>query len=395
MKAKLINSMIFLSGLFFLIGCDDYKEQYSVPGYIPSPETPPIIEEKVENDSILADDPLIRYVGRTVVANNKVSFDWVGTYFEIDATGDHLSVEVEHSGDGTDKLKGSYLNVFVDGELNKTVYVDEGVHTIQIDNLGAKRRTIKIQKRTEGRYGQLTVGKIKVTNGKLYKPASTRKYHIEFIGDSNTCGYGVEGLSPNEVFKLETENCNLTYACILARAFNADYTLIANSGMGIARNLGSATATSKLTMRDYFLRTYNMSATEWSFTSYKPDLFISILGSNDFGGSGDKPNEEQFSGAYATLVDYVRQKYGADVKIMCFAPRNGDQAADYVRRFVESRSSDSNIFYGGSLAGVVTASEDLGSVSHPNYKGQKKIAGFMLPEILKRTGWEANTSEIN
>ena len=57
--------------------------------------------------------------------------------------------------------------------------------------------------------------------------------HIEFIGNSLTCGYGVEGKDRSEPYKAETENCNLSYATIIARYFNADYTLIAHSGRGV------------------------------------------------------------------------------------------------------------------------------------------------------------------
>ncbi|WP_204266956.1 hypothetical protein, partial [Citrobacter youngae] len=40
--------------------------------------------------------------------------------------------------------------------------------------------------------------------------------HIEFIGNSLTCGYGVEGKDRSEPYKAETENCNLSYATIIA-----------------------------------------------------------------------------------------------------------------------------------------------------------------------------------
>ena len=73
--------------------------------------------------------------------------------------------------------------------------------------------------------------------------------HIEFIGNSLTCGYGVEGKDRSEPYKAETENCNLSYATIIARYFNADYTLIAHSGRGVVRNYGDSVRISAVTMK--------------------------------------------------------------------------------------------------------------------------------------------------
>lgn len=389
MKRYFIKSFLLLSAALMMCSCDDYKDQYSVPGYNTFPDR----EEEVE---IQANDPLIHYVGRTSVLGKEVGFDWVGTYFEFDVTSDYVAIDVEHSGNGTGGFKGSYLNIFIDGVLEKTVFIDK-TQTVLLEKLGKQKRTIKVQKRTEGRYGKLTIKKLRLAyKGELHKTVSTRQHLIEFVGDSYTCGYGVEGLSKTEAFKLETENSNLTYACIIARAFNTDYSLIANSGFGIVRNTGSATATSPLTMRDYFLRAYNMETTEWDFVAYKPDMVVIFLGQNDFSGSGDKPNEKQFSEAYSTLIDHIRAKYGTETKIMCYAPRFGEPATGFVSRIVEARSAeDSNVFYGGSLAGVVTDDKDLGSISHPNYNGQKKMAKVMIPEIEKVMKWTANLEELD
>lgn len=389
MKKYFIKSFLLLSAALMMCSCDDYKDQYSVPGYNTFPDR----EEEVE---IQANDPLIHYVGRTSVLGKEVGFDWVGTYFEFDVTSDYVAIDVEHSGNGTGGFKGSYLNIFIDGVLERTVFIDK-TQTVLLEKLGKQKRTIKVQKRTEGRYGKLTIKKLRLAyKGELHKTVSTRQHLIEFVGDSYTCGYGVEGLSKTEAFKLETENSNLTYACIIARAFNTDYSLIANSGFGIVRNTGSATATSPLTMRDYFLRAYNMETTEWDFAAYKPDMVVIFLGQNDFSGSGDKPNEKQFSEAYNTLIDHIRAKYGTETKIMCYAPRFGEPATGFVSRIVEARSAeDSNVFYGGSLAGVVTDDKDLGSISHPNYNGQKKMAKVMIPEIEKVMKWTANLEELD
>ena len=50
-----------------------------------------------------------------------------------------------------------------------------------------------------------------------------KERHIEFVGESYTCGYGTESCDRNDLFLAETENCNLTYAAITARYFGASW----------------------------------------------------------------------------------------------------------------------------------------------------------------------------
>lgn len=57
---------------------------------------------------------------------------------------------------------------------------------------------------------------------------------IEYIGDSITCGYGVEGkLSPEDHYTTATENCTKAYAYLSAGLLNADCRLVSKSGSGI------------------------------------------------------------------------------------------------------------------------------------------------------------------
>ena len=66
---------------------------------------------------------------------------------------------------------------------------------------------------------------------------------IEFIGNSITCGYGVESNDRNDPFTYETENHFYTYAAKTARALNAQHLVVARSGIGIYRNFGAPAKT--------------------------------------------------------------------------------------------------------------------------------------------------------
>ena len=71
---------------------------------------------------------------------------------------------------------------------------------------------------------------------KLLPPPAMPVRKFEFIGDSMTCGYGVETTDEKEDFSDETENHYYTYAALTARALKAQHVVVARSGIGIYRN---------------------------------------------------------------------------------------------------------------------------------------------------------------
>ena len=190
----------------------------------------------------------------------------------------------------------NYYNVFIDSLLHKIVKVtgkDTLINFISGIDKGVHR--VLIQKRTEGEWGKTTIHQFVLpAGGKLEKETDRPSRHIEFIGNSLTCGYGVEGKDRSEPYKAETENCNLSYATIIARYFDADYTLIAHSGRGVVRNYGDSVRVSAVTMKDRMLNTFDMDLDKkWDFKTYKPDLVVINLGSNDF-STGLYPLEDEF-----------------------------------------------------------------------------------------------------
>ena len=158
--------------------------------------------------------------------------------------------------------KKNYYNLTVDGR-DAGVVTTFGTDSVVVlaEKLGRGEHTVRMQKRTEGEQGRTTIHAFLLDRGGRLLPASPAPgRHIEFIGNSLTCGYGTEGLSKDEPFKPQTENCNKAYACIIARYFGADYTLIAHSGRGAARNYGDKNTTSQNTMADRIANTFDEAA---------------------------------------------------------------------------------------------------------------------------------------
>lgn len=332
---------------------------------------------------IRGNDAAIRYVGRTQTQRDgSVTFDWVGTYLETSLIGSELSIKLSETGT-------SYYNVFVDDTLHRVVKAC-GTDTLIRFVSGVDNRThrLRIQKRTEGEYGKTTFHRFQsASGGRLEKMSTMRTRHIEFIGNSLTCGYGTEGKDQYEPFKLETENCNLSYSTIIARYFDADYTLIAHSGRGAVRNYGDSVPVSAVTMKDKMLLTFDEgSAERWDFKAYRPQLAIINLGTNDF-SPGPQPEKSEFIKAYTQILKQLRRSYG-QIPILCIYCYTIPAPVYTFYEEAIAGMNDKNIHLLRLKDGLFNEATDYGSSWHPNYSGQRKLAMSIIPYISTIMGWE-------
>lgn len=332
-----------------------------------------------------ASAPEIRYVGRTLASDEGVSFDWSGTTMECRFTGRTLALRLSDT-------RKNYYNLTVDGrDAGVVVFTGRDTLITLAERLGRGEHTLRLQKRTEAEQGRTTIHSVLLDRGAQLLPAAPAPgRHIEFIGNSLTCGYGTEGLSANEPFKAETENCNKAFACIVARYFGADYNLVSHSGQGVARNYGDSNTTSPLTMADRIGRTFDQSETPaWDFarSPYRPDLVVINLGTNDF-STQPHPTREEFRAAYLRILATLREAYGDQTPILCVAPRVEEPAFAYIREICLDAPYP-NLAFAAILPGYCNNDSDLGSSAHPNYAGQRKMAMLLIPYISTLTGWEA------
>ena len=331
-------------------------------------------------DFVKADTSAVKYVGRTEAEDGKVSFDWAGTSMETIVSGtDRLFMKAASDGE-------CYFNVFVDGKQTSVVHLTGDTLVCLASGLSGQSHEIRLQKRSEGEFGKATIEGYLAAEGAVLSAPPKRGRMIEFIGDSITCGYGTEGKDRDEPFMVSTENCDLSYACIIARYFDADYTLISHSGRGAARNYGDTLSVSQVTMKDRMMRTFDMDAGRmWDFGSCRPDIVVINLGSNDF-STEPHPSESEFKAAYHEILSRIRKNYG-DVPVLCVSPRVGEPALTYIREICSS-ADDPNVYFGGSLHGVYNYTTDLGASWHPGVYGHRKIAMTLIPRISTITGWD-------
>jgi hypothetical protein len=326
-------------------------------------------------------DPSVEYIGRTAVNNGTVSFDWTGVHLRTQVTGGYLAVKITDT-------KGNYYDLFVDGKFDKTFKVSHDTLVVLLSDVTPNAHQVMLYKRTEGEQGTATVSRF-FTNkkGTLKKCIQTPVRKIEFIGNSITCGFGTEVTDPKALFSPATENSYHSYASIVSRYFDADYHLTAHSGMGVVRNYGDKNPVSEITMCQRFFRTFDQNpSVQWDFTSWKPDVVVIKLGTNDLSNPKICPTEDQFIAGYLDLIATVRKVYG-NIPIVCMSScMLGEKLYQYVQKVV-TQSNDKQVHFVGILPSLLNLSADFGACYHPNYEGQKKMASILIPHLSTVMGW--------
>ena len=341
---------------------------------------------KDQNQGIIdADDPDIQYIGRFDFSNPKrVVFDWAGVYIIAKFEGTGCSIRL-------DDQKNEYA-VTIDNYAPRLLKTDgANVYNVAAGLQGSIPHTIMIQKRTEALVGKgIFMGFILDKDKKLLPLPERSGKRIEFIGNSMTSGYGIEGKNHDCHFSVETENACMSYAAITARALNADYSLISYSGRGVVRNYGDKNKTSVNPMPALYDRTcFYDSTLKWNFSEWLPQAVVINLGTNDF-STQPYPDKKVFQDAYKKLINRVRSLYPR-VTIFCICgPMIGEPCYSEIKEVVEKQqrqgSRDKDVYFVGVNRSIMNES-DWGCDWHPNIQGSIKIANVIIPIIKSVMNW--------
>ena len=132
------------------------------------------------------------------------------------------------------------------------------------------------------------------------------EHRIEFIGNSITCGYGIEGDGTEKTFLFSKQNFYYTYAAIAARNLGAQYQVCARSGIGIYRNYAGKIP-DQIMPNIYPHTFYTTNGELWDFSRFQPDVVCVNLGCNDTSvGEYDKA---RLTEAFKSFTEMLRGHY--------------------------------------------------------------------------------------
>jgi hypothetical protein len=255
-----------------------------------------------QNKIVPFNNPTIFYEGRIKFSYDAAELFWPGTSANIHFKGTGMSAILK------DTDTANYYNIVVDGKNISKIHTDT-VKRVYLLVSGLQRGNHRVQlfKRTECDKGKTFFYGFKPQNNTKPLPApAVKKRKIEFYGNSITCGYGIEDNSGNDSEYGYFENNYLSYAAITARHFDARYSCISKSGIGIMVSWFPVIMPEMYDRLDP-----DDSTSKWDFNKYIPDIVVINLFQND-SWLIKMPEYEQFKFRFGTKVpseDYIITSY--------------------------------------------------------------------------------------
>jgi len=312
----------------------------------------------------------VRFIGRNEVNDlYGLAINWPGAGFEFKFTGTEADVYVNYI------TSSVYFNVIVDGGEPNRIALSTGWNSLATE-LTEEEHTIKFLRSSEGNNGCVYFSKIRVS-GTAPTPTVEGRRKIEFYGDSFTVGYA--NLSEGESKSAANTDNYYSYASIASRALNAEASIIAHSGKGIAIN-NSGTTTDTLPMISKYCDIPSSQGEHelWDYTKFTPQVVVVFLGINDWAGDGSSTIENPttyVTDAYRNFIKELRGYYPKATILLCSRPTSCYQGAvDNV--FNELSPTDNRLrrFYFDPCTAT-------GKAGHPTKAEHEALAELLVNEI--------------
>lgn len=354
--------------------------------------------------SVVASQENVRYIGRNIYLDDIAWLVQSGSSIEFTVTG--RSAEVTICGDkntATDEKYQPRYAVIVDGEVIADALISKNETIVLFDGEQSRTATVQVIHLSEANNGAVGVSGIKVDSDvpKPVVPTAKKPLQIEFIGDSITCAYGVEGKDQYEGFSTATENFMLSYAYLAAKQLDADYSAVSYSGHGIIS--GYSANGEKMTdslvpeVYDYVgkLEGYRIP---WDFENNKKDVIVINLGTNDdsYASKDLEVRGEEYAEEYAKFLSQVHER-NPDSYIICTLGTMGcTELYPYIEKAVDTFKAESGYDRIMSYMSATQSMDDgLGSDWHPSAITQQNSAYVLADKICQALGIESDQIGID
>lgn len=351
--------------------------------------------------SVPATEDYVRFQSRTLQKDGTAWLIQSGSAADFIVTAESARITLAGSSgiNNGDDYKPRY-GVFVDGELIKDTLMTEREETVTLWEGGASRTAeVRVMLLSEAMYGGVGVKSIDVSSSSAIpvRPTAEKPLSIEFIGDSITCAYGVEGASQNEGFKTSTENFSKSYAYLTAQKLGADHSTCCYSGHGIVSGYTSdGSKNSASLIPDCYEKSskYSDYGTDWDFAgSRQHDAVVINLGTNDINYVAAEPESrgKEFIKEYKAFLVRVRELNPAAAIIGTVGTMGGDEIYELIAQAVEeykAESGDERVSC--YFSKTHSMADGLGSDWHPNETTQINSAYVLADKICQALGIESD-----
>ncbi len=394
----------FMAGMFLLLCISSFSScaSNSAVSGNPSPKTDtqaaqvdkaPELNPKTID--FLPDTDHVKHLGRSFFMDDRLlmCYSSTGVEFNIKAKRLDVTIEGDNSASGSDNGNAARLVAFVNGErkLDTMILSKSQSYTIFNDEeiVEGEVRIIKV---SEAANSIAAISKITVNEDGTISPTAPRDLKIEFIGDSITCGYGVDDLVKEHHFKTSTEDNTKSYAYKTAANLKADYSMVCASGWGVVSGYSGNGAKQEAQQipRFYDKMAVGWSSiagvtpknTAWDFASFVPNFIVINLGTNDASYTkGDSKKITEYKDAYIAFLKDIRSK-NPDAHIICSLGIMGQDLYPAIESAVseyQAETGDSKVtplkFANQNM------SDGIAADWHPSEKTHAKAAALLTAKI--------------
>lgn len=266
-------------------------------------------------------DTVFRYFGRTLRLDQGGA-ELVGSASSVRfrASGDTVWVELEVPG-----KEHAYALITRNDKLSwkyRLVGGQRAVLAIPLEH-GQQWNELEVYKLTEAVNGAIVFHG--ATAEGLSRSTYSPEVNIEFIGNSVTCGYGVDqGQIPcgSDTY-YDQHNPYEAFAAKAARTMGAGYNLSSVSGVGMYRNYNEKDI---LTMPERYTDLYldGRNLASWPPENWEPDMVCICLGTNDLNAVRNDASvdfdPEAFVRAYIYFIEGLRVMYPSAAFVLLDSP---------------------------------------------------------------------------
>lgn len=357
----------------------------------------------------------LKWYGRNFDSKGIRYFDYSNSGFEFCFTGkkacckiisdpenwdkDHLGVLAVYVSrlDNSKQYTGTSFWEFLNEDCDKKIFLEKKENDVVLfESEKVETVIVRVVKISEVNFGYAGFSSLEI-DGKLIKKnykklEKNSNLKIEFIGDSITCGYGIEGLYMKDQFTTTQERSDKAYAFKTAKGLNADFHCVSWSGIGLISkyvdesiNIPDTSITMPLlwpyTDKSASLR-LGIESEVWDESKFSPDIVVINLGTND---ASFVRNEENRRVLYVhnlrVLIEAVHCR-SPKAKICCCLGIMGQALCNSVKEAVQLFSKDFPSVKIKAVEFPVQLDEDgIATDWHPSEKSHSKIANIMINEL--------------
>ena len=367
--------------------------------------------------SLSPNSAYVHYIGRVEQgAAGGIRFAWPGSGVNFRVTNaSYVTVTMVPN----QYVENNVMGVLVDGNATGSFTLSDNKTTYSIV-VPSGDHVITLAKRTEAGNGQVLLQNL-ATDGQFEQLAAASGRIIEVVGENAATGYSSDAQAgnttcaqpANSVADPAAQNALNTFGALTARAFNADWSILAFSGRGLMQNYDGSQG---VNLSEMYLRLNPMDAFS-NLTTSNASVVVLNVGTNDINywlqnKDGVQPDLTGFQANYLALLKKVRAANPQAVIVATTGPTISNYQC-----FGSTAASGYSCSSGGGNTPILTAQEtaikaavssfgdsktsyvkftpdstNVAACYMPSAAGHSAVAATLIPAVAQATGWTANAA---